>query len=306
MKKVIKAIITILTILGGIVIFSKLVFNKISKVNSKYHFILGREPKNSVVENNEENDIVKYEVMDISILSRDELKLHGKIVYAMENSRLYVLCISGYMQEARNEINRIAQYYLSKGVNVIITDQRAFGKSSGEYITFGNLESRDHMEWLNNLKELLPADARIILHGVSMGAATTLMMCRNELPKNVKGVVVQGAYSHLNRQLIYTFEKRKMPAKIIYFLYKMACFNKSIYDPERTNPIDGAENINIPVVFVHGSEDEYIPCDMSKEMFEICPSINKKLIIVEGAAGQCFKMSKEYRDTIKHLINKLK
>lgn len=317
---------------GILLILSKLVFEALSNIKSKAHFLLGNE------ESSDDGNINEIEFATKNILSekdlyletRDNKKLHGKLIMNVNNTDLYAWCIHGYLTSGNNELKAIINNYLELGANVIITDQRAFGESEGVYSTFGSLESRDHMEWLRLLEnEILNNNesSKIIIHGISMGAATTLLVCRNELPSNIKGIIAEGSYTSLKEQLVYTlnnkaiaekyFKKQNsfyakvvkvMPAKFIYFLYQMACFNRSIFDPQRTRPIDGAAKIsgNMPVIFVHGKKDKFVPYTMSQEMYLACESLNKKLLIVDDAQeGQCFEKSSEYRDVIQYIVNKL-
>lgn len=253
---------------------------------------------------------LKYD--DVYINSRDGKKLHGVILEADADSDLYVICIHDILREGPLEFSKIAKFYHELGVNVLITDLRGFGKSAGDYTTFGFIEARDHMEWTDYLIDSYGSDIRIVLHGIGVGAATVLMMCRYELSRCIKGVVVDGSYSSLKQQLRYSFNNKKLlglelPEGLSYFLYKSACFNASVFDPERTNPCDGAEKINIPVIFVSANEDPLVSSQMTEDMYEMCPSINKKLITVSnGGHLDNFENSSIFRKCLMTMIQKLK
>ena len=64
--------------------------------------------------------------------------------------------------------------YYEMGYNVLLPNNRAHGNSEGNYIGMGWLDKDDIACWVNWINKQDP-NAKIILHGVSMGAATTMM-----------------------------------------------------------------------------------------------------------------------------------
>ena len=120
---------------------------------------------------------------DWTLESFDGLKLHAKRFSPAESSERWAILIHGYGRDGTFAYD-YADEYLKRGWNVLIPDLRASGQSEGQFITMGALESRDVRDWAAKL----PADAKIILHGVSMGAATALMTASLE-PKNLVAVV---------------------------------------------------------------------------------------------------------------------
>lgn len=279
-------------VVAGIVIVSRVVFKFISKVKNNYL----REYK----------AFNKEQIEDLYIISRDNFRLHGTLIKADNESKLCVILIHGIGDRSIIQTEKIAKFYHDRNVHVLLTDQRGYGLSKGEYTTYGALESKDHMEWLNKVREELGDDVKIILHGLSMGAATALIMCKNELPRNVKAVVSDSSFSTANGMLKRTFDRKNYQKDIFYYLYKIGCFNGSIYDPERTRPIDGAEKLNLPVIFAHSVDDTIVPFGMAEELYTACPSINKKFVSVPGDNHSYgFELSQEMRDLVEKMISKL-
>lgn len=291
-KLIVKILVSSYCLVTVLLVLSELVFRLISKVKNK--------------------DIRKYEefgeseIENVYIDSRDEKLLHGTIIKADKPSKICVLIIHGIGGRSITQSEKVAKFYHDLGANVLLTDQRGYGYSKGEYTTYGALESKDHMLWLDFIEEEFGNDSKIVIHGISMGAATALMMCKNVLPRNVKGIVLDSSFSSAKEMLQNTFEKKKLPKRICYFLYQMACFNKSIYDPKRTNPIEGAENLNLPVIFAHTKDDSLVPFEMTRKMYEVCPSINKRLVEVPGDNhSYCMELSEEMRMLVEKMIKKL-
>ena len=126
---------------------------------------------------------------DWTLESFDGLKLHAKKFSPAESSDRWAILIHGYGRDGTYAYD-YADEYLKRGWNVLVPDLRAAGQSEGEFITMGALESRDIFDWAKKL----PADAKIVLHGVSMGAATALMTAALE-PPNLVAVVEDCGYT---------------------------------------------------------------------------------------------------------------
>lgn len=121
----------------------------------------------------------------LEITSHDGLKL--KALYYPGESDVTVICAHGYTSHAEREWAYPGLFYHSLGYNVLIPYQRAHGISEGKYISFGALEHRDMMLWVDRLNEMMP-NGQIILHGLSMGGEIVLYLADKEM-KNVKCII---------------------------------------------------------------------------------------------------------------------
>ena len=141
---------------------------------------------------------------DWTLESFDGLKLHAKIFFPAENSNRWAILVHGYGRDGRFAYD-YADEYLKRGWNVLIPDLRASGSSEGEYITMGALESQDIFDWAAKISAQNP-NSTIILHGVSMGAATVMMTAAKN-PKNVVAVVEDCGYTSAYEMFTAQLEK---------------------------------------------------------------------------------------------------
>lgn len=116
----------------------------------------------------------------LQLTSHDGLCLQG-IYYPAKNSSVTVICVHGYTSHAEREWAFPGLFYHSLGYNVLIPYQRAHGPSQGKYISFGALEHRDMMGWVDLINQATPG-GRIILHGLSMGGGIVLDLCDQDMP----------------------------------------------------------------------------------------------------------------------------
>ncbi len=176
----------------------------------------------------------------------------------------------------------------------MIVDQRACGRSEGNKISFGVNESRDCLTWIDHMIKTLGPDVKLILTGISMGAATVMITAGQELPSNVVGVLADCGYSSAEAIIKKVIKVHmKLPVKVFYPFVRMAGKLFGGFDIEDASPVEALKKSLVPVLFAHGDADDFVPSYMSKECYESCASM-KKLIMVPGAGHcLCYPIDKE-------------
>ncbi len=220
---------------------------------------------------------------DMYLNSLDSIKLHASYIPAKETSHRYALIIHGIRDNA--EANGIyAEHYLEKGINCLMPDLRGFGKSEGKYIGYGYDDRLDIIEWIYWIIKRDP-DAKIILHGMSMGAATTLMTTGEHLPENVKAAIADSSYTTLREQFVHTYKAVKVaviPATFAVFCAKLMIKLRSGFDIDDVKPIEAVTRSETPTLFIHGDDDVVIDPRMCSRLYEaaVCP---KQYLMILGA-----------------------
>ena len=229
----------------------------------------------------------------MSITSFDGLTLRGKY-YEYEKGAPIELLMHGYRGSMERDMSGGVVRCFKQGRSALCVDHRASGISDGKVITFGVNESRDCVEWVNFIINNIDKDAKIILTGISMGAATVMITAGKELPKNVVAVLADCGYTSAKEIIMNTMRDMKLPPKL---LYPFAVLGGKLYgkfDIDETSPIEMMKKCRLPVIFIHGDADDFVPYDMSVRNYEACSSENKKLVTIEGAGhGVCFPVDQE-------------
>ena len=222
-----------------------------------------------------------HDAQSVWITSDDGLKLHGLWVPA-ENPKGTVLLVHGYRSSKLMDFGVAFPYYHEKGFNLLIPDQRAHGKSQGRYITFGVKESADMLRWIdfhNDNYGIQP----ILLSGMSMGASTVMFLADAELPRNVKGLITDCGYTSANEIICSVFRRViHFPAGPVMWsadLFARIFAGFSFYGK---NTVKTLKKNQLPILIVHGTQDTFVPCDMSKRSYAAC-SGPKELLLIEGA-----------------------
>ena len=75
----------------------------------------------------------------------------------------------------------------------------------------------------------------------------------------------------------------KLPPKIFYPFIKLGAKLFANLNVEEIQPIDSVKNITLPILFVHGTGDSIVPSYMSENLYNLCSSTNKRLLLIEEA-----------------------
>lgn len=218
----------------------------------------------------------------VSIQSEDGYKLVAEEFFAKEDSEKWVLLLHGYTGW-KEEMYPFAYWYYEQGYHVLAPDLRCQGESEGDFIGMGWTDHFDCELWVDYILEQ-DADAKIVLHGQSMGAATALMMSGDEnLSDHVKAVVSDcaytDAYSMFGDKITSWFSLPAFP------FVDSACLMLRLrggYDLKDASAVDAVKKSHTPTLFIHGDEDALISVDMAYELYEaaVC---EKELLVMEGA-----------------------
>lgn len=224
-------------------------------------------------------EAVPYE--DVYINSLDGLRLHGYYYEKIKGAPVEIM-FHGYRSIAIRDFCGALQFTLESGHNVLLVDQRAHGKSEGKCLSFGVNERNDCVLWAKYAAERFGQNTPIILVGVSMGAATVLMASELDLPENVVGIVADSSYSSPEAIIKKTISEMHLPVKISYFFANTGARIFGGFDLSSSSAIDAVKNTKLPVLLFHGESDTFVPCEMSREIYNVCNS-PKMLVTVAGS-----------------------
>jgi fermentation-respiration switch protein FrsA (DUF1100 family) len=219
----------------------------------------------------------------VQITSFDGLVLRGRY-YEYAPGAPIELMLHGYRGESERDMSGGVQRCFALGRSSLVVDQRSCGRSEGTVITFGAKEHKDCLYWVEYMVKRFGPDVKIILTGISMGAATVVMASGCDLPKNVIGVLADCGCSSAREIIKLVIRNRiGLPPDLAYPFVRLGAKLFGGFDPDTASPVDYIKNTKVPVIFYHGDADDFVPSYMSQDMFDACPS-RKELVIIPGAA----------------------
>ncbi len=244
---------------------------------------IGQDVTNSISEYSQKLEAIP--MRDVEITADDGTRLVGHY-YPCENPERIILAMHGWRSKWSKDFGTSADFMHNSNCDVLFIEQRGQGNSGGDYMGFGMTERFDcknWVEWLAENTENLP----IFLLGVSMGAATVMMASDLELDKRVKGIIADCGYTSANKIFRHVAKNTlHVPYSIKSGEIDSLCEERINYKTDDWSTTDSLKNTTIPVLFIHGTADTFVPVEMTYENYMACAS-PKKLLIVPGAAHGC-------------------
>jgi fermentation-respiration switch protein FrsA (DUF1100 family) len=221
----------------------------------------------------------------VSLVSFDGLVLQAVYIPAALPSGFTAILAHGYRGVGR-ELSDYARFFYEKlGYNLLIPDARGHGASEGTYIGFGWLERLDYLRWIDWVKKRTAAaeNVGIVLFGVSMGAATVMMTAGEELPGEVRAVIADCGYTSMVEEIRHVIKVRyHLNGSLILAIAGKRAKERAGYAFEEASSIDQVRKAKVPILFIHGDADTFVPTWMVYPLYEACGS-EKELYVVKGA-----------------------
>ncbi len=227
-------------------------------------------------------DVIELPKEYVSIKSHDGLTLRGKY-YEVKKGAPIELMLHGYRGNGKRDLSTGVLRARGKGRNVLVIDHRGSGLSDGKVITFGVKESIDALGWINYIINNIDKDAKIFLTGISMGAATVMNCSTMELPKNVVAILADCGFTSPKDIISKVMRDMKLSPKLLYPFIKLGAKLFGRFNIDEKSSIESVKNCKLPIIFIHGKEDGFVPYEMSVRCYEACGSKNKKLLLIDKA-----------------------
>ncbi len=171
-------------------------------------------------------------------------------------------------------------YERELGYNVVMPDLHAHGLSEGDMIRMGWLDRKDILHWLS----VFQTDTMVV-HGVSMGGATTMMTSAEQLPEGIKEMRFvddcgyTSVWDEFSGELKNQFGLPAFPLLYTTSLLCKLCYGWSF---DEASAIDAVRKTSHPMLFIHGSKDAFVPTEMVYSLYAAKPS-KKELWIADGS-----------------------
>ena len=184
------------------------------------------------------------------------------------------------------------------GMNTLLVDQRAHGGSGGRTITFGLRERYDCLAWCRYAVQRWP-DVPITLAGVSMGAATVLMAAGLDLPEQVVGIIADSPYSSPADIIGKVCRDEHLPAGLMMPFIVLGARLFGRFDLRETTAAREMAKAKVPVLILHGEDDRFVPCDMSREVLDAAPALVRRVTFPGAGHGLSYITDPEgYRQAV--------
>ncbi len=297
-------IILLVVFLGGYAAY-RLAFRYYPRKDEDIFATLSRHPEFEEVRRKYIENMLSLPFEEVRIKSRDGLVLYARYYHVMDGAPLEIQ-FHGYKSMSRRDFSASGTECFSAGYNLLLVDQRAHGMSEGHIISFGIKERFDCIDWVKYARERFGANQKIILYGISMGAATVLMAAgESELPENVVGVVADCPYSSPIDIIAHVAKKLHIPSPVTRIIAPIGAKLYGGFSLFESSPQKAVKEARVPILLIHGDADKFVPHYMSERI--AMANKNIRFISIAGA-GHGFGYlvdTKKYTDEVNSFVDRL-
>ena len=299
---------TVATLVASRVLVSVAVRRKIAdfppKMQDKLTGGLKSDPKaQTVLDASKNAELLPTEKVDI--IGHDRIPLTGRFYHAPEPKRI-IIAMHGWRSSWQMDYGCTAEFYHANNCSVLYPDQRGQNGSGGDHIGFGVLERHDCFAWIKYVVERFGTEIPIYLCGVSMGATTVLMTSGFVLPENVKGIIADCGFTSPHDIWEHVLDNNlHLSSKITYPIANAICKREAKFDGEEYSTTEALESNDRPVLFIHGSNDGFVPPEMTFRNYMACKAPKELLIVPEAGHGMSYVTDpKSYEKAVKRFFKK--
>lgn len=239
---------------------------------------------------------------DTFIVAPDEARLHAYYIPAPYPTAKTAVVVHGYTDNAIRMFMIGRLYNHDLGYNVLLPDLRNAGMSDGDHFQMGWLDRLDVLQWMDVANRIYGDSTRMVVHGISMGAATTMMVAGEEQPSYVKCFVEDCGYTDVWDEFAHKLKSGfGLPSFPLMNITSSLCKLKYGWSFKEASALGQVKKSTLPIFFIHGDADTYVPTEMVDKLFEAKVNGEKERWIVPGAIH-----AMSYRDNAEEYTRKVK
>ena len=243
---------------------------------------------------------------DTFIYAPDDVKMHAYYVAAAQPTAKTAVIVHGYTDNAIRMMMIGYMYNKELGFNILLPDLRDTGLSGGDAIQMGWLDRKDVMQWIDVAPALFGDSLQAVVHGISMGAATTMMLSGEATPDYVTCFVEDCGYTSVwdqfSKELKGLFGLPPFP---LLYTASWICQLQNGWNFQEASALSQVAKCRKPMLFIHGDNDDFVPTWMVYKLYEAKPA-PKELWITEGVDhAHSYKLyPDEYTERVKAFTEK--
>lgn len=257
---------------------------------------------------------------DISLPAEDGGVLHGWRILghgvvpgrdgrrdpsSSDTAHRYLILCHGYSGRP-SDLAREAYLAHEAGYSVLLPAARGHERNDDRCVGMGWTDSSDLVRWARLVCEFDP-EARIALYGVSMGGAEVMMASGLDLPEQVRCIVEDCGYTSVWDEFeLQMRELMHLPAHPLLDAADKVCRARAGYSFKQASSVERLSRARVPMMFIHGSADTFVPVWMLDEVFDACASPIKEKVVFDGAGhgASSYQNPERYRDVVFEFLDR--
>lgn len=225
-------------------------------------------------------------IRDTFITMPDGERQHAIFVRSPKANGRTAMLVHGYCDNCYGQFDISSIYNKLMGYNIILPDLHAHGLSGGKDIQMGWKDRLDILHWADVAERMFrqpSTPSQMVIHGVSMGAATVMCAAGEQTPSYIKCFVEDCGYTSVWDEFHSENTKRySLPDFPILYIASAACKIKHGWSFGEASPLKQVAKCNKPMMFIHGGNDDFVPTEMVNRLYAAKPGV-KALWIAPGS-----------------------
>jgi fermentation-respiration switch protein FrsA (DUF1100 family) len=243
---------------------------------------------------------------DTTITNKEGLKLHGYYIKAANPTRKTAIVVHGYTDCAISMFPIAYMFNRNLKFNVLLPDLQFHGKSEGKAINMGWKDRLDVLQWTSVADSLFGGNTEMVIQGISMGGATTMMVSGEKLPPYIKCFIDDCGYTSAWDEFSYELKEMfGLPEFPILYTASLLTKVRFGWSFGEASALKQVAKCKLPMLFIHGNIDTYVPTRMVFPLYQAKPQ-PKEIWMVPGAthAQSYHNNQRAYTARVAQFVNK--
>lgn len=232
------------------------------------------------------------DVMKDTVITDDEgFRIRAYYAEAEQNTGRSAVIVHGYTSNPMSMMHIARMFRDSLGYNILLPALNFHAGSEGDAIQMGWKDRLDVEQWIPIAHEIFQ-DSIMVVHGISMGGATTMMVSGDELPDYVKGFIDDCGYSSVWEQFSKELKGQfGLPPFPILHSANLIAKCRYGWDFKTASSVNQLAKCELPVLFIHGDNDDYVLTENVYRNYDAKVNGYREMWIAEGS-----KHAESYKD----------
>lgn len=233
------------------------------------------------------DDVNRVPYESVYITSHDGYRLRARLYDAPEGAPV-AICFHGWRGTPSRDFSGAAPMLIRNGWRVLLVEQRSQGRSEGHCMTFGSKERLDCLAWTRWAADRFGTECKIMLFGISMGAATVLLASALNLPAQVRGIVADCPFSNGRDILVRVASGAGVPKLAAAHLAYLTSAIWGRFRLKDTDVCQAVKHTRVPILIIHGEDDDFVPPEMSAQILSCNPAMIERHTFPGASHGISF------------------
>lgn len=242
---------------------------------------------------------------DTFIYNEKGIKLHAYYADAQYPTSQTAVIIHGYTDNAIRMMMLGYMYHKELGFNILLPDLQYSGLSEGNALQMGWLDRKDVMQWMDVAHDIYGDSIQMVVHGISMGGATTMMISGEPQPYYVKCFIDDCGYTSVWEQFSKELKEQfGLPPFPLMYTSSWLCDMTKDWNFQEASALKQVAQCTLPMLFIHGDKDDYVPTWMVYELYKVKPEPKELWIVPHADHAKSYLLNrKEYTEKVKQFTS---